>query len=126
MLKIECSGLTLQEGKELEAALKDLNCVGEIKREIELPKYENRSGLGFMLPPHFWLLIGTVGGGAATIAYASAKEFAKAVSKEVGEEVGKAIKAYVERRYSGKSASEVKVTLYDADGNLIREFRKKR
>lgn len=120
MLKIECAGLTLLEGKELEAYLKTQKGVSEVWLELDWSELHTRSVQPNI--PNFHLLFEVAGGIASGELVAAA---GKAAAAEFGKDIYKALKEWM-GRYSDKGVVPVEVKLYGADGKLIDTIRKTR
>jgi hypothetical protein len=124
MLKIDCTGLTLREGKELATFLKAMNGVGEVRLDLDLTGMQYRSGpMAFI--PHFYLLVrmaeagGAIAGGGLVVAAG------KGAAEELGKDIYKALKEWM-GRFSDRSIAPVEVKLYGPDGRLIEKIEKTR
>lgn len=115
MVKIECTGLTLSEGRELSTYLESRNGVSEVRLDIDLRGMQTRSPQ--MSIPHFHLLVHIAEGGIGAIAAGAAGD--------IGKDIYKAIKGWM-ARFSDKSVVPVEVKLYGADGRLIDKIEKTR
>ena len=115
MLKIDCTGLTLREGRELETYLKAVNGVSEVRLKLDLTGMQTRSPQ--MSIPHFHLLVHIAEGGIGAVAVGAAGD--------IGKDVYKAVKGWM-ARFSEKSVVPVEVKLYGADGKLIDKIEKTR
>ena len=115
MVKIDCTGLTLREGKELATYLKAMSGVSEVRLDIDLTGMQTRSIQ--MSIPHFYLLVHIAEGGAGATALGAAGE--------LGKDIYKAIRGWMER-FSDRGIAPVEVKLYGADGRLIDKIEKTR
>ncbi len=119
MFKVECTGLSVKEGRELQALLKAKNGVEEIRFEIDVSGIQYRSmPSGTMSIPHFWLVVQIAG--AVVVGNAG-----KSAAEEFGKDAYRAIKDWM-NRFTDKSDVEVSVKLYGADGRLIEKIEKTR
>jgi hypothetical protein len=87
MVKIDCMGLTLREGRELEACLTATNGVSEVRLKLDLTGMQTRSPQ--MSIPHFHLLVHLAEGGVGAIAAGAAGDIGKDIYKAVKEWMGR-------------------------------------
>jgi hypothetical protein len=119
VLKVECKGLSVKEGRELQALLTSKSGVEEIRFEIDVSDIQYRSMPSVtMSVPHFWLVVQIAGGIVVGTA-------GKAAAEEFGKDAYEAIKDWM-NRFTDKSEVEVSVKLYGADGRLIEKIEKTR
>lgn len=123
MLRIDCTGLTLTEGRELSTYLELINDVSKVAIDLDLGEMQTRSIQNTI--PHFHLLVhtalvgGSIAGGGLVVAAG------KGAAEELGKDVYKAVKTWM-GRFTDKSVASVEVKLYGADGKLIETLNKRR
>lgn len=121
MLRIECTGLTLREGKELEERVRQVPGVGGIELDLNIKGVPQTRSVQAAIP-HFYLFIRAAavgfGGGVALVA-------GKTVTQELTKDIYKALKQWM-TRFSDKSVVEVEVKLYGPDNRLIGNSKKTR
>jgi hypothetical protein len=82
MLKIDCTGLTLREAKELATYLQAMDGVSKVRVDIDLTGMQTRSRVQMSIP-HFYLLVHIAEGGMGTIAAGAAGDLGKDIYKAV-------------------------------------------
>jgi hypothetical protein len=117
MLKIDCTGLTHREGRELETYLQAVNGVSKVQLDLDLDLTGMQTRSIQMSILHFYLLVHIAEGGIGAIAAGAAGD--------IGKDIYKAVKGWM-ARFSDKSDAPVEVKLYGADGRLISEIEKTR
>jgi hypothetical protein len=115
MLKIDCTGLTIREGRELATYLQSRNGVSKVRLDIDVDLTGMQTRSVQMSIPHFYLLVQIAGVGA----------IAAGATGDTGKEIYEAVKGWMER-FSEKSTVSVDVKLYGADGKLIDKIEKTR
>ena len=117
MLKIDCTGLTIHEGRELATYLQSRNGVSKVRLDIDVDLTGMQTRSVQMSIQHFYLLIYIAEGGIGAVAAGAAGD--------IGKDIYKAIKGWM-ARFSDKTPVSVEVKLYGADGRLIDKIEKTR
>jgi hypothetical protein len=117
MLKIDCTGLTIRESRELATYLQSRNGVSKVRLDIDVDLTGMQTRSVQMSIPHFYLLVHVAEGGVGVIAAGAAGD--------IGKDIYKAVKEWTER-FSDKSDAPVEVKLNGADGRLIDKIEKTR
>lgn len=126
MLRLECTGLTLKEVRDLQEHLRQTPGVDEVELGFE---DSLEPGVLYASIPSFHLLVHAAACGVGVAAGGLVIAAGKGASEEVGKALGKAVSAAVGEwmgRFSGKSKVEAEVTLYGPDGKPFRSIKNAR
>jgi len=114
MVKIDCMGLTIREGRELATYLQSRNGVSQVRLDLDLDLTGMQSRSIQMSILHFYLLVHIASGGIGARA-----------AGDIGKDIYKAVEGWMQR-FSDKSVVTVGMKLYGTDGRLIGEIEKTR
>ena len=121
MLRIECTGLTPREGKELAEHLRQVSGVDDIQLDLNLKGVMQTRSVQASMPQFYLLVRAAAAGAGAGVAIVAGKTFTEELSKDIY----KAIKQWM-TRFTDMSVVEVEVKLYGPDDRLIDKSKKTR
>lgn len=125
ILKICCNGLTLKEFNQLADELRATKGVESVA--IPRKTHDHVMSVPMMSITHLHMVVkvleeSTLGGAGIKLGAKVMDHFYDKVGKAIIEKVGD----WVASKFSGKSAVEVDIVLYDSDGKLIMKAEGKR